>query len=197
MAQVLRACHCCGLVHELPQLGAGQEARCSRCGTTLRTHSHPRSRSRSAAFALAAMVLYPLAIGLPILRIEQLGHSHATNVWQGVVELLAEGELGVGLVVLTCSLVIPVIKLVAMLLLSFPRWALGRHHRAMTYRVVEWIGRWGMVDVLLVAVLVALVKLGSWAEVQPGPGLVAFAAVVVLSLLSTAFFDPHSIWEDA
>lgn len=156
-----------------------------------------RSRSRSAAFALAGLILYPLAIGLPILRIEQLGYSHATNVWQGMVALLAEGEWGVGLVVLVCSLVIPVLKLVAMLVLSTAGHSVGQTHRAMTYRLVEWVGKWGMVDVLLVAVLVAMVKLGSWAEVQPGPGLVAFAAVVILSLLSTAFFDPHSIWEEA
>jgi len=142
-------------------------------------------------------VLYPLAIGLPILRIEQLGHVHASNIWQGIVELFAEGELLVGLVVLVCSLVIPALKLLAMLVLAFPSTVLGPEHRALTYRLVEWIGRWGMVDVLLVAVLVALVKLGSWAEVQPGPGLMAFTAVVVLSLLSTAAFDPHAIWEES
>ncbi|GAB4383895.1 MAG: hypothetical protein Kow0022_04900 [Phycisphaerales bacterium] len=146
---------------------------------------------------MAALILYPFAIGLPILRVEQLGYSHATNVWQGVVGLLAEGEWGVGLLVFLCSLVIPVMKLVAMLALSLPGWTIRRRHRALTYRVVEWIGRWGMVDVLLVAVLVAMVKLGSWAEVQPGPGLVAFAAVVLLSLISTACFDPHLIWEDS
>lgn len=196
MPTVLRACHCCGLVHNVPQLGGGEEATCSRCGTALKTRAHARARSRTTAFALAGLVLFPLAIGLPILRVEQLGHQHATNVWQGVVELLAAGEWVVGLIVLVCSLVIPVLKLVAMLLLSQRRQRLGRRHRALTYRAVEWLGRWGMVDVLLVAVLVALVKLGSWVQVEPGPGLFAFTAMVMCSLFSTACFDPHSIWEE-
>ncbi len=130
------------------------------------------------------------------MRIEQFGQVNATNIWSGAIGLLSGGELAVGVVVFLCSIVAPVLKLLAMLALSMPRSLLGRRHRAMTYRFVEWIGRWGMVDVLLVAVLVALVKLGSWAEVAPGPGLMAFASVVVLSVLSSAVFEPHAIWED-
>lgn len=193
---VLRACHCCGLVHRVPPLGPRDQARCSRCETALRVRSHPRSRSRAAAFAAAGLILYPLAIGLPIMRIEQFGHTNTTNIWSGVIGLLGGGEIIVGLIVLLCSVVAPVFKLAAMLMLSLPPPFLGRRHRARTYRFIEWIGRWGMVDVLLVAVLIALVKLGSWAEVAPGPGLVAFTGVVVLSLLSSAVFDPHAIWED-
>ena len=73
---------------------------------------------------------------------------------------------------------------------------LHKHHRASTYRVVEWIGRWGMLDVLLVALLVAAVKLGSWVEVHPGPGVAAFGGVVIFSLLASAAFDPQAIWEE-
>lgn len=130
------------------------------------------------------------------MRIDQFGQTNTTNIWSGVVSLLSGGEIIVGLIVFICSVAAPVLKLAAMLILSLPASVLGRRHRAATYRFVEWIGRWGMVDVLLVAVLVAAVKLGAWAEVAPGPGLVAFAAVVILSLLSSAVFDPHAIWED-
>ncbi len=195
-ASILRACHCCGLVHRVPPIGVRDDAFCVRCATRLAVKAHPRSRSRAAAFAAAGLVLYPLAVGLPIMRIEQFGQVNTTNIWSGAIGLLSGGELAVGIVVLLCSVVAPVLKLVAMLVLSMPRSLLGRRHRAMTYRFVEWIGRWGMVDVLLVAVLVALVKLGSWAEVAPGPGLMAFASVVVLSVLSSAVFEPHAIWED-
>jgi paraquat-inducible protein A len=192
----LRACHCCGLVQRVPALGGRDEARCGRCDTRLRVRPHPRSRSRAAALAAAGLVVYPLAIGLPIMRIERFGATHTTNIWSGVVSLLSGGEVLVGVVVFVCSVVAPVAKLGAMVVLSMPSSVLGRRHRAMTYRFVEWIGRWGMVDVLLVAVLVAAVKLGAWAEVAPGPGLVAFAGVVILSLLSSAVFDPHGIWEE-
>jgi paraquat-inducible protein A len=193
--KLLRACHCCGLVHCVPPLDPDQDALCARCGTRLPIRVHPRARSRAAAFAAAGLIIYPLAIALPIMRIEQFGQMNTTNIWSGVVSLLSSGEIAVGLIVLLSSIVAPVVKLVAMLVLSMPTSVLTRRHKAMTYRFVEWIGRWGMVDVLLVAILVALVKLGSWAEVAPGPGLIAFTAVVVLSLLSSAAFDPHAIWE--
>lgn len=130
------------------------------------------------------------------MKIERVGHEHTTNIWNGVAELFAEGEWIVASVVLVCSIVAPMAKLSAMLVLSMPRVLRSPQHRAWVYRLVEFIGRWGMVDVLLVALLVAAVKLGSWLEVTPGPGLIAFCTVVVLSLISTALFDPHAIWED-
>jgi len=193
--KLLRACHCCGLVHSVPPLDPDHDALCARCGTRLSIRVHPRARSRAAAFAAAGLIIYPLAIALPIMRIEQFGQMSTTNILSGVRALLSSGEIAVGLIVLLSSIIAPILKLVAMLILSMPTSVLTRRHKAVTYRFVEWIGRWGMVDVLLVSILVALVKLGSWAEVAPGPGLIAFTAVVVLSLLSSAAFDPHAIWE--
>lgn len=191
----LRACHCCGLVHTLPHVPTGARAVCVRCGSTIRHARLPRSTSRAAAFALAALILYPIAMLLPVIEIERMGRAHATTIWSGVVELLGAGAIFAGLVVLVCSVVAPILKIVAMLALCTGGTVLRRKHRAMTYRLVEWIGRWGMLDVLLVAILVAMVKLGDWVEVTPGPGVAAFAGVVIFSLLSSAAFDPHAIWE--
>jgi paraquat-inducible protein A len=191
----LRACHCCGLVHTLPAVKRGTRAVCTRCGATIRNTRLVRTTGRAAAFALAALILYPLALFLPMLQIERLGQSHAASLWTGVVELLGEGHLLIGIVVLVCSVVAPILKIVAMLVLCSGDLVLRHHHRAMTYRIVEWIGRWGMLDVLLVAILVAVVKLGDWVTVSPEPGAAAFAGVVVFSLLSSAAFDPHAIWE--
>jgi len=112
------------------------------------------------------------------------------------VELLAEGSILVGLIILLCSIVIPLLKIVATFVICSGELFMHRRHRAMTYRWLEWIGRWGMVDVLLVALLVAVVKLGSWLSVHPGPGAAAFACVVILSLLASAVFDPEAIWEE-
>ncbi len=151
---------------------------------------------RAAAFSLAALILYPLSMSLPVLEVERLGHAHSATIWSGVVELLAEGEIFVGVIVLLCSVVIPLVKIGAMFLLAAGDAVLHRHHRARTYQLIEWIGRWGMIDVLLVAVLVAAVKLGSWVEVHPGPGVAAFAGVVIMSLLASAVFDPQAIWQD-
>ncbi|MCL4742133.1 MAG: paraquat-inducible protein A [Phycisphaerales bacterium] len=192
----LRACHRCGLVQRVGVVPRGYRARCPRCAATVRHARHPRSNARAASFALAALLLYPAALSLPVMQVQRLGHAHEATIWSGVVSLLAEGQTAIGLVVLFCSVVAPLAKLAATFALCAGDALLQRRHRATAYRLVEFLGRWGMVDVLLVAVLVAAVKLGDWVTVQAGPGVAAFGAVVVLSLLASASFDPHAVWED-
>jgi len=194
MTPPLAACHCCGLVHRLPTVPRRADARCTRCDSVIRHGAHPRSSARAAALALTALLIYPLALLTPVMTIERLGHTSAASIWDGTVSLLAEGHLAVGLAVLCFSILAPVAKLAAVFTLTAGV-RLRAHHRAATYRFVEWIGRWGMVDVLLVALLVAVVKLGDLVEVTPGVGVAAFGAVVVLSILASAAFDPHQIWE--
>ncbi|MBX3359496.1 MAG: paraquat-inducible protein A [Phycisphaeraceae bacterium] len=192
----LRTCHSCGLLQRIPICAHGYEARCSRCRSRVRSDSRVRSLAWPAAFSLAALILFPVAMALPVLVLHKLGHARETTIWQGVVELLSDGHIAVGLIVLVCSVIIPPGKLIAMLLLCGRDRFLERRHQAVTYRIVDWLGRWGMIDVLLVAILVAAVKLGSWVDVTPGPGIVAFAGVVILSMLASAAFDPAAIWED-
>ncbi len=167
---------------------AGMRACCGRCGTTIRARfSSGPHRNRTAAIAVAALILYPLAVTLPIIEVEKFGHLHASSVLGGVSTLLSRGHLVVGVVV-------PVMKLLALLALSTDR-GLGQPHRALTYRLVEWTGRWGMLDVLLVAILVAVLKLGDLMTVNVGPGLLAFTVCVTLSLAAAASFDPFGMWE--
>jgi paraquat-inducible protein A len=155
---------------------------------------------RTAAFALAALIMYPPAMLLPVLELRKLGHARSSTIWSGTVELLAHGQVFVGGVVFLCSVVIPVLKILGMLGLWWtvrrPGNGVSARTRALTFRVIDWVGRWGMLDVLLVAVLVAAVKLGDWMDVAPGPGVAAYALVVIFSLLSSASFDPHALWEE-
>jgi paraquat-inducible protein A len=181
------------MIHVVPPLRPGARACCARCATPLRRGGRG-SRQRTAALALASLVLYPLAMTLPIMRIERFGHQHDTSVLEGTATLLASGQALVGLVVLVCSILIPLLKLAALLVLSAGGAWLAHEHRALTYRLVEWTGRWGMLDVLLVALTVAVLKLGDLVAVRAGPGAVAFVACVTLSLLASASFDPHLLW---
>jgi paraquat-inducible protein A len=191
----LRSCPHCGLIQAVPAPAPGQRACCARCEGSLRTAARRWvSNSRAAAIATAALVLFPVAVTLPMIRIEKFGHTHEAGLIEGVTALLSKGQLLVGLVVLVCSVILPILKLAAILVLSSGR-LLRRRHRALTYRLVEWTGRWGMLDVLLVAVLVAVLKLGDMVEVSVGPGLLAFTTCVGLSLIAAALFDPHSLWE--
>ena len=192
----IQACPCCGLAQTVPPVPPKMKACCVRCGTSLRKRSTIlRSNRRTAAIALAALILYPLAVSLPMLHVERFGHHNEASVLEGTATLLASGHLVVGLIVLLCSVVLPLGKLIALLVLSAGGLGLRHEHRALTYRAVEWTGRWGMLDVLLVAILVAVLKIGDFVDVQVGPAALAFSSCVVLSLLATATFDPHSLWE--
>ncbi|MFI4870905.1 MAG: paraquat-inducible protein A [Phycisphaerales bacterium JB061] len=192
----LRACATCGLVHEVPSVPVEAVARCTRCRSVIRHGRHPAAESRTAALAAAALVLYVPALTLPVMTLSRLGHESVNSIWSGTVRLLAEGHYPVGLTIFFFSIVAPIAKLSALFALCFGRRWLSRGAKASTYHAVEFIGRWGMLDVLLVAILVAIVKLGDLVTVTPGPGVVVFGVVVLLSMLATISFDPHAIWEE-
>jgi len=125
------------------------------------------------------------------------GYSEST-VWDGVVTLVRTDQWVVAVIVFLASMVIPVVKLAGLFSLVVTAWmGWGRRLRSRTqlYKFIDAIGPWAMLDVFLLAVLVALVKLSTWATILPGPGLIAFTAVVVLTMLASAAFDPKLIWE--
>jgi paraquat-inducible protein A len=168
-----------------------------RCGSTVRQGPHG-SLALTAALAIAALILYIPANLYPILIMHFYGAYSENTVWDGVVSLAEHNQWFVALIVFLASIAIPVLKLVGLLYLVITaRFRLGRRLRDRTriYRFIDVVGPWAMLDVFLLAVLVALVKLGQIATIVPGPGLVAFSAVVVLTMLASASFDPRTIWE--
>jgi len=191
-----RACHCCGQIHRLPELQPGESAVCARCGHELfRQGSWERSSARTAAATLGAFLLFLPAITLPILEVDKLGHHHRSSILGGIAEMLLEGDWFVGSIVLVFSILLPLVKLTLLLELSLLG-LLHRRHKAVTYRVMEYVGKWSMMDVLLLAWIVMLIKLGDLVRFQFGPGVVAFALCVMMSILASMFFDPHAIWEE-
>lgn len=141
-------------------------------------------------------MLYPAAMLLPMLRIERLGHAHEDTLLSGIGGLWAQGYWFIGTLIFAFSVLLPPLKLAALWLLSGPL-VRRHHHRAALYHWVEFLGRWGMLDVLLVAILVAFVKLGDVVNIHAGSGLFAFAGMVLLSLLASATFNPLLMWQEA
>ncbi len=194
----LTACHCCGLIQRRPPLAAvGTRARvvCRHCGTPLR-HCAGVGNQPAAALAAAALILYPPAILLPMLEIERLGYQQVSNLLQGIGSMFAAGQWLIGGLVLGFSLVLPFAKLLALLVLSLQRGYGSTPLKVWIFRGVESVGRWGMLDVLLVAVLIAFVKLGDLLVIQPRPGVFAFALMVLLSLAAALLFNPHCLWQE-
>lgn len=190
----LKACHCCGQIHRLPALAPDQSATCTRCGAGI-ARLPGQSASRTAASAAAALILYWPAILLPILRIEKFGHHYQSSLLTGTIELLREGSWFVGGVVLLFSIIFPLVKILLLLELSLLG-LLHRHHKARTYRIMEFAGKWSMMDVMLLAFMVMLVKLGTLVEFHFGPAVWAFVLCVAMSMLASICFDPHTIWDE-
>jgi len=182
----------------MPELGPGERAVCSRCHATIaRGHAaFARSNQRTAAATLAALVLFVPAVTLPMLEVERLGHRYSSSLLGGTWDLLQHGSWFVGSIVLVFSLLLPLLKLLVLLELSWLA-RTPRHRRARAYRWIESLGRWSMLDVLLLALMVMLVKVGDLVEFRLGPAAFAFVLCVAMTMVASMSFDPRSIWEDA
>lgn len=191
------ACHCCGLIHEIPALQPQQRAMCTRCGTAFaRPGCRRTTSSRTAAATVAAFVLFWPAVLCPILEIEKMGMRQHSSVLGGAIDLLKQGSWFVGGVVLLFSVVFPLTKIVLLLELSMLEF-LHRRHKATSLKIMEHMGRWSMMDVMLLAFLVMLVKLGNIVQFHFGPAVIAFVLCVTMSMVASISFDPHAIWEDS
>ena len=186
-------CRSCGQTQLLPTIPTGCQANCARCHATLLQFA-PRGIQRTMALSIAALILFIPANTLPILSMSRLGFQNESTIWQGIVELWKSGTPGIATLVLLCSIVIPLAKIIGLFYLCVT-WKLhSSKHNSTLLRYIEIIGRWSMLDVFLVAILVAIVKLGSFASVQPELGLVAFSGVVVLTMIASANFDARLLW---
>jgi paraquat-inducible protein A len=149
---------------------------------------------------LTAAVLYIPANLYPVLTVIRFGQGAPSTILGGVVELIDAGMYPLALLVFTASVAVPLLKLagLAIMLLATQSGSVKRiRDRTRLYRLIEFIGRWSMIDVFMVSLLVALVRLGFVASVTPGPGVIAFAAVVVLTMTASATFDPRLMWDSA
>ncbi len=187
-------CRACGLRQQLPDLPKQTVANCHQCKTRLHRHT-PRGVQRTFAFSLAALILFFPALTLPIISLERLGHQSESTIWEGVVALWQDGVPSVSIIVFLCSILIPLAKIGGLMFLCLS-WKTKRpKQQATLLHVIEGIGRWSMLDVFLVAILVATVKLGNIASITPGPGIIAFTSVVLLTVFASTSFDPCLFWQ--
>jgi paraquat-inducible protein A len=197
LAAACTPCHDCGLLCRLPALAHG--ALCPRCEAPLHARK-PRSLERTWAWWSAAALCYLPANLLPIMKVTSLGRAQADTIMSGVIYLLLHGMWPLAVVVFTASIFVPVLKLAILLtlLLSVHRRSSWRPvDRTRLYRLTELIGRWSMVDIFVVTILVALVRLGNLATVEAQTGAVFFGSVVVLTMLAAESFDPRLIWDNS
>jgi paraquat-inducible protein A len=189
-----RSCH--ALSRKRPP--AGETAMyCARCGARLYSRI-PDSVARTWALVLTAAVLYLPANLLPITHTRSFGNVRSDTILSGVMYFIAHGDWPIAVVIFVASVCVPLLKLFALafLLVSVQRRSVRRRaDRTRLYRITEAVGRWSMLDVFVVAILVALVNLGELAKISAGSGAVYFAAVVVTTMFAALTFDPRLIWD--
>jgi paraquat-inducible protein A len=185
-------CPECGLVQSY-------RAQCQHCGAGLHRRK-PNSLQNATALVAAGFILYLPANLYPVMTIISFGHRNSATIMGGVMQLLDGSDWPLALIVFTASVAVPLLKLLGLscLLLS-TRFGIRARliDRTRLYRLIELVSRWSTVDIFVAALLTALVTLGNIATIEPGFGALAFGAVVVVTMLATACFDPRLMWDAA
>jgi paraquat-inducible protein A len=189
--QGLANCHVCGKVTPVVQ------RHCPRCGVALHLRK-PVSLQRTVALLIAAAVLYVPANLLPVMTLSEMGDVMESTILEGMAEFWRRQAYPIAIVIFVASIMIPLIKIVALIWLCAA--ANGKVHPSprilgRIYGITELLGRWSMVDIFVVSILVALVQFGTYMSVTPGPGALAFAGVVVLTMFAAMSFDPRLLWD--
>ncbi len=169
---------------------------CGRCGHrnfVLRPHS----AQLALAFTLTALIFYIPANIFPFMTIELYGNRNSSTIWGGIVTLVEDGSWPIALIVFLASMLIPLVKLVVLFYLALTAKNGKRpEFKTRLYHFIEGIGRWSMLDIFLLSVLVAVVKLGPWTTVEPDTGALLFALVVIFTMLASNYFDPKLLWNN-
>ena len=170
---------------------------CPRCGSAMHSRETD-SLQRCVALLITACILYIPANVLPIMYTDQLGSTEASTILGGVVLLIKLGSVPIAAVIFIASVMVPSGKLIAMFYLCWSvkyRSKLSPKQRTIMCQVTEFIGKWSMVDVFVVAILVALVHLGGLLVIRPGYAAVSFAGVVIVTMVAAEIFDSRLIWD--
>lgn len=195
LTQGIVTCHICGMVSS--NYSHKENIRCPRCRALLHGRK-PSSISRTWALVIASYILYIPANLLIMMDTGSLISYRRDTILSGVIHLWHTGSQGIAVVVFVASIVVPLFKLLALtfLLISVQRrTAWGKMDRLRLYRLVEFVGRWSMLDIYVVTLLAAIVQMGSLAVVKAGPAAIPFGAVVVLTMIAAQQFDPRHIWD--
>jgi paraquat-inducible protein A len=196
----LYGCPTCGRVSQLLHPTADSTPLlCPRCATPLH-HRRPRSLQKTWAYLIAATILYIPANLLPIMSTSNVFQGETLHtILGGIEELRHGGDWLLALIVFIASIAVPMLKIGVLLVLTVTaqkrsRWK--QVERAQLYRMIDAVGHWSMLDIFVVVLLVGTIRFGPLGGVMPEPGLLAFGAVVVLTMLAAGSFDPRLIWPE-
>ena len=190
----MAGCHTCG---QAVHVGKRDHVECPRCGAEVHYRKHD-SIKRAWAFLIAAFIMYIPANTEPMMRTTSLGNVSADTIMEGVIYFLSHGDYLIGGVIFAASIMLPLLKMIALAYIYFmaqSRSTARRMEQTSLYKLAEVLGKWSMLDIFVVGLMAGLVQLGTLTTIAPGPACIAFAAVVILTMISEMLFDPKLIWD--
>ena len=193
----LISCHLCSEINRACKLDRKSQALCSRCGAEMHLRK-PNSIARTWALLATALIFYIPANMLPMMTVISFGEGEPDTIMSGVVALIEAEMWALAFLVLFASFLVPLFKIIGLscLLISVQMRSLWRPKgRTQLYRVIEAVGRWSMLDIFMISILISLVKLGYIATIEPGTGATFFAGVVIVTMFAAMSFDPRLIWD--
>jgi len=199
-ASELMLCHDCHMIIPVPEECRGDEhpeTVCPRCCATVHMRS-PDSLANTWALVLTALILCFPANILPIMTVDYMGTVEASTIMDGIIYFFKEGSYGIGLVILTASVLVPLFKIIGIILILLSiqfRWKSWLRHKTIMFRFIEFIGRWSMLDIFVIALLSVLVNFGFFSTIQAAPAATFFCGVVISTMLAAIKFDTRFIWD--
>lgn len=188
-------CHTCGkAVH----VGKKSHVECPRCGAEVHYRKHDSVR-RAWAFLVAAFIMYIPANTEPMMRTTALGSESADTIMEGVIYFMSHGDYLIGIVIFAASVMLPLLKMMALAYIYMNAEKRANNRRKEQNKLYKWaeiLGKWSMLDIFVVGLMAGLVQLGTLTSIAPGPACIAFAAVVILTMISEMLYDPKLTWDE-
>jgi len=191
-------CHECHKLHKCIDVKNMPNPQCPRCGATLVSRLH-NSLVRTWALLLTATILFIPANVYPIMVVDSFAGEVPSTIMKGIVIFFKNQEYFVAFIIFVASIVVPAFKLVGMavILRAIQKKSQFYYtHRSSMFRFIQFIGRWSMLDIFVIAIMVAMVDFGTISTIHAGPAATSFAAVVVITMYAAVTFDPRLIWDD-
>ena len=193
----LISCHDCGNLMDARLVSSKGYLACSRCNADVHFRKY-QSIPATWALVITATILFAPANFLPIMRVEMFGSVEYSTIMDGIIYFFHSGEYGIGLIIFIASILVPLFKIVGMLtiLLSIKfKWKRWLRHKTKMFHFIEFVGRWSMLDIFVIASMSTFVEFGSFTATQAAPAASYFAAVVVCTMFAALTFDSRLLWD--
>ena len=191
-------CHSCHNTMLLFEMGQEETTACPRCGESMHLRKQ-NSINRSWALVISAAILTLPANLLPIMSVEYFGKPEASTIIDGIIFFFQEGSYGIGAIILTASILVPLFKIFGMTLILISirfRWTTWFRHKAAMFRFIQFVGRWSMLDIFVIALLCAMVQFGYLSTINVAPAAFYFTGVVLCTMFAAISFDSRLLWDD-